>query len=96
MPRLYIGPDRSITLNIKQIKNIGVQNIAHLNTYAKSQIGDRIMRVFEFEDGGTCEVTYLASGDLEFFSGRSIQVQADDDGNVMIGQLDESAGDGSN
>ena len=34
--------------------------------------------------GGACEITYLKNGNLEFFSGRGIDIHADDAGNVMI------------
>lgn len=78
------------------IKSIGIKNIFDLKSYHKSQVGDRIMHIIEFNDGGTCEVTYLINGTLELFEGTQIQFQLDP-GNaaIIIGQVPK-ASDSSN
>jgi hypothetical protein len=96
MPKIHIAPDGSVALDVGTIKRIGIKNIGDLKTYVKSRVGDRVMHIFEFEDGGTCEVTYLTSGTLELFTGQAIETEADDDGNIIIGQIQQSTHGGSN
>jgi hypothetical protein len=86
MPTIHIGPDGSVTADLGQIKRVGILNIFNLKSYARSQVDDRIMHVIEFDDGGTCEITYLTDGKLEVFHGQHIQATLDDNGTVIIGQ----------
>jgi hypothetical protein len=84
MPQLHRRRDGSVTIDLDQVKTIGIKNITELRNYARSELNGQILHLFEFEGGGACEITYLKNGNIEFFSGRGIDIQADDGGNVMI------------
>ncbi len=80
------GPKGEIKVNLAAIKSVGIKNITDLKTYHKSQYGNRVMHIMEFNDGGTCELTYLTDGTLEVFRGDKISVQVTDGQHVVIGQ----------
>lgn len=84
MPQLHRRRDGTVTIDLDQAKTIGIKNITELRNYARSELNGQTMHLFEFEGGGACEITYLKNGSLEFFSGRGIDIQTDDRGNVMI------------
>src|SRR5947199_9146041 len=84
MPQLHRRRDGSVTVDPDKVKSIGIKNITELRNYARSELNGQIMHLFEFEGGGACEITYLRNGNVEFFSGRGIDIQTDDGGHVML------------
>ena len=78
------GPPKKKTVQDDQLKkltegtvdNIGLRNIADLRAHHISRVGNRIMHIMEFHDGGTCEVTFVLVGDnrakVELFQGNHV------------------------
>jgi hypothetical protein len=74
-----------------QIKSIGIRSILDLKSYHKSQVDDRVMHIIEFNDGGTCEVTYLTNGKLDLFHGTKIRTHLNpQEGAIVVGQFPPS------
>ena len=49
-------------IRLGKVRYIGIENIADLKTYNMNRMGNRVMHIMEFNNGGSCEVTYLAAG----------------------------------
>jgi hypothetical protein len=62
-----------------RLERIGLKNIADLKSYNMSRVGNRLMHLIEFANGGTLEVTLLIldsnSARVEIFKGQKISLQ---------------------
>ena len=77
-------------LSLDSIGHIGIKNIADLKTYNMSRMGNRLMHVMEFANGGTLEVTLLlvapGTAKVEIFKGHKIALQCVGD-DLIIGEM---------
>jgi hypothetical protein len=72
-----------------RLEHIGLKNIADLKSYNMSRVGNRLMHLMEFANGGTLEVTFLIVGPntakVEVFKGQNISLQRSGN-DLTIGQ----------
>ena len=77
-------------LSMDKIGHIGIKNIADLKAYNMSRVGNRLMHVMEFANGGTLEVTLLVvapgTARVEVFKGHKIALQYVDE-DLIVGEL---------
>jgi hypothetical protein len=76
-------------IRLGKVRYIGIENIADLKTYNMSRMGNRVMHIMEFNNGGSCEVTYLAAGSnagkLEVFRTTRARVTLEES-DAIVGQ----------
>jgi hypothetical protein len=81
-------------IHLGKVRYIGIENIADLKTYNMSRMGNRVMHIMEFNDGGSCEVTYLVAGPnagkLEVFRTNKARVSLEASG-AIVGQSRRSS-----
>jgi hypothetical protein len=79
-----------LLLSTDRIGHIGIRNIADLKAYNMSRVGNRLMHVIEFSNGGTLEVTLLVvapgTAKVEIFKGHKIALQYVDD-DLIVGEM---------
>src|SRR5262249_2177339 len=67
----YLGMDR--------FENIGLKNIGDLKAYSMSRVGNRLMHVMQFANGGMLEVTLHIVGPntarIEVFKAHNVSLQ---------------------
>ncbi len=83
-------PSGDVTLSLEKIEHIGIKNIADLKTYNMSRVGNRVMHIMEFNDGGALEVTLLFVGPraakIEVFRGNKLALQRLGN-DIIVGQM---------
>lgn len=90
--KIHVTPEDIVTGDVGEITTIGIDNITDLKAYRMGQVDDRVTHFMEFNNGGTCEVTYLMNGKLEVFAGKHIQVQIKPGQYIVIGQPKRESG----
>ena len=87
---LRADPSGELFLNMDRIGHIGIKNIADLKTYNMNRVGNRLMHVMEFANGGTLEVTLLivapGAAKIEVFKGCKIALQRVGD-DLIVGEM---------
>jgi len=87
---LRTDPAGDIYLKMDSIRGIGLQNIADLASHNLSRVGNRLMHIVEFANGGNLEVTLLiiAPGiaKVEVFRGHKIALRRIGD-DLIVGQM---------
>jgi hypothetical protein len=87
---LHVTPEGDVTLNLERLEHVGIKNIGDLKNYTMSRIGNRVMHLMEFADGGTLEVTLLFvapnAARLEVFRGNRIALRRVGN-DIIVGQM---------
>jgi hypothetical protein len=91
MHTLHVFPNGDVVLEPSRIGKVSLEHIIDLKSYSISRVRDRIMHVMEFQDGGTCEITYLLKPDgtalLEVFQGNRVKTKICPNDHIVIGSL---------
>lgn len=91
--KISFNEDDGLTINLEAIESVGIKNILDLKAYNMSRDGDRVMHIFEFHDGGHCELTFsyigLDTGKLEVFRAHRACVDISGGTQITIGKYEE-------
>lgn len=85
-----IWPNGSVTTTLKgEIKAIALENIVHVKSYRLMRVDDFIVHNIEFNDGGTVDLRYTATGKLVEFSGNQIGLNVSPQGVITLKRYSE-------
>ena len=75
---------------MRTIERIGLKNIDDLKSHTMSRVGNRLMHLMEFSNGGTLELTLLIVGlsstQIEIFRGQRISLHRVED-DLFVGAM---------
>ena len=91
---ISFSPDGTLGVSLEAIESVGIANILDLKAYNMNRTGNRIMHIFEYDDGGSCELTILLTGHniakLEVFQASHVSIAIEGGTKLTISKFDES------
>ncbi len=70
--KLYVQSDQPITIDLKTISSVGIENLVHVKSHEINELYNFISHLVRFRDGGEVEFAYNSDGVLLKCQGRKV------------------------